>query len=101
MAGFVPNDGNASSFFNRPNIAARVRELVANAAAECGVTKETLTGEAEMNRLAALARGDIGKANDAVMIKAKLHGLIQERREHGGKDGGPIQVVAEVRWKSP
>jgi hypothetical protein len=36
---------------------------VANSAAECGVTKETLTAEAEVHRTMALLAGDIGKAN--------------------------------------
>jgi hypothetical protein len=100
MAGFVPNDGNASSFFNRPKIAARVAELVANAAVQCGVTKETLTAEAEMHRVIALQRGELRAANDALIAKAKLHGLIQERHAVGGSNGGPVEVVVGLCWKS-
>ena len=102
MAGFVPNDGNASSFFNRPNIAARVAELVAAGAARCAVTKDSLTVEAEVSRITALRDGEYRAANEAILIKARLHGLIQDRLAVGGSKGeGPVKVVHEICWLPP
>jgi hypothetical protein len=48
----------------------------------------------------ALLAGDIGTANNALVTKAKLHGLIQERHAHGGTGGGSIEVVVGLCWKS-
>jgi hypothetical protein len=66
------------------------------------VTKETLTAEAEVHRTMALLAGDIATANSALVTKAKLHGLIQERHAHGGdKPGEPVKVIHELRWLEP
>src|SRR5258705_356073 len=92
-AGFSADNGNASRFFARPDVGARLHHLLVHHAAECAVTKETLTVEAEMHRVIALQMGELRAANEALMTKAKLHGLIQERHSVGGANGGPVEVV--------
>ena len=46
-AGFSADTGNATHFFGRSDVGSRLQYLMAHHAAECGVTKETLTAEAE------------------------------------------------------
>jgi hypothetical protein len=40
------------------------------------VTWHRLTAEAELNRITALRHGQLGAANQALLIKARVHGLI-------------------------
>ena len=67
----APNDSNAARLFRK-----RLAEIVAKGAARCAVTWRSLTAEAELTRLTALQRGELGAANKALLIKARLHGLI-------------------------
>src|SRR6266446_3550585 len=61
-AGFSADNGNASRFFARPDVGARL----VHHAAECRVTKEALTVEAEMHRVIALQMGELRAANEAL-----------------------------------
>lgn len=82
-AGYVRNDGNACSMAARPDIQARLMELKGRAAERASVTVESLLGEAEEIRAAALADGEFSAAIAAVREKGILSGKRVERSEHG------------------
>jgi phage terminase small subunit len=54
------------------------------------VTVDSLTAELEEARELAKATKQSATLVAATLGKAKLHGLIVEKNEHTGKDGGPI-----------
>ncbi|MDR6632358.1 hypothetical protein J2X72_001142 [Phyllobacterium sp. 1468] len=92
-AGFKPHRGNASRLSANENIVARVTELQSQSAERAAVTVESLTDELEEARQLAMAdEKGASAAVAAVMGKAKLHGLLIEKNEHTGKNGGPIQT---------
>lgn len=77
---------------NNPNVATRVIELQAEASERALVTVLSLTQELEEARALALQEGQPSAAVSASMGKAKLHGLLVDKAEHTGKDGGAIQL---------
>jgi phage terminase small subunit len=89
---------NASRILAKPRVAERVVELQAEARERSLVTVECLTEELEQARLLAMAdEKGASAAVAAIMGKAKLHGLLVERREHSGPNGGKF----EVEWMPP
>lgn len=96
-AGYKANRGNATRMKANESICQRVDELLGKAAEKTLVTIESITDELELAR--AHAMSDPKGASAAVaaaMGKAKLHGLIVDKQEHGGPNGGPIPIT-EVR----
>ena len=72
----------------KPAVAARIDALFREAAAtsaevgqDAGVTIESLTEELEAVRLACMAFGQAGSAVQAILAKAKLHGLTVDRQD--------------------
>ncbi len=82
IAGFKPNDGNASKLASRPEVQARVKEITGKGADRAAVTIESLIREAGELQDAAKAEGQISAAVAALTAKAKLAGLWIERGEH-------------------
>jgi hypothetical protein len=90
-AGFSPNTGNCSTLRNKPNVAARIDELLQcrqdvvleKIAAEIEVTRETLLDELEEARLIAINAKNSSAAAQCSMGKARICGLIIDRREVG------------------
>jgi hypothetical protein len=74
--GFAPNDSNAARFLGRRETGKRLAKIVAKGAGRCAVTWLRLTAEVELNRITALRQGQLGAANQALIIKARLHGLL-------------------------
>lgn len=92
-AGFKPNRGNATRLKANESVSDRVKELQAQGAERALVSIESLTEELEEARRLAMAdEKGASAAVAAVMGKAKLHGLLVEKNEHTGKNGGPIQT---------
>lgn len=85
----------ANRLLNNPNIALRVVRLQEEHRQRHNVTVDLLTTEYDEVRLLALADKQFAPANTAITGKAKLHGLIVDRNEHTGKDGGPIVVATK------
>ncbi len=56
-----------------------------------GVTRETIAAQLDEDRQLAREVGQAGAAVAASTAKAKLFGLMLDRHEHTGRDGGPIQ----------
>lgn len=86
---------NASKLLADANVALMVKTLRAKADERCMVTVLSLTEELEEARALALQEGQPSAAVSASMGKAKLHGLLVDKAELAGKDGGAI--IAEVR----
>lgn len=80
------------------NVSVRVSELQAKAAERHEITVDDLVRELEEARIAA---STAEKPQAAAMVaatlgKAKLLGLIVDRQELGGKDGGPVETVTRI-----
>lgn len=82
----------ASELLADGKVKVRVQELQAQAAERALVTVQSLTQELEEARALALQEGQPSAAVSASMGKAKLHGLLVDKAELTGKDGGAIQM---------
>ena len=92
-AGYKGDRTAASRLSTNVNIVDRVKELQSEGAERTLVSIESLTDELEEARRLAMAdEKGASAAVAAVMGKAKLHGLLVEKNEHTGKNGGPIEV---------
>src|SRR5262249_36879372 len=87
LAGYKKNDGNASRLKSNEKLTARVNELVertaANAAARAEVTVVSLLNELEEARKQAVEINQPSAAVSAIVAKAKVAGLIVDRKEVG------------------
>lgn len=92
-AGYKPSRSAASRLSTNVNIERRVAELQGRAAKKVEVTLESLLNELEEARTLAMGEKQTSAAVSATMGKAKLTGLLIEKREHTGRNGGPIQTV--------
>ena len=82
-AGYVKNFGNCIRLKGNERVAARVAELQHCGAARAEVSVASLLDELEEARKLALKRGQASAAVAATMGKAKILGLIIDRREVG------------------
>lgn len=82
----------ACELLKNGNVAVRVAELQQEHQEKHRVTVQTITEE--LNEIALLAKADkqFSPAVAAITNKAKLHGLMVEKKEVTGKDGGPIET---------
>jgi len=80
----------AHELASNPNVSTRVIELQAAAAERCIVTVASITQELEEARSLALQEAQASAAVSASMGKAKLHGLIVDKGELTGKNGGAL-----------
>ncbi len=76
----------ARTVLEKPAVAARIDALFREAAAasrerDLAVSVESLTEELEAVRLASMVFGQAGSAVQAIMAKAKLHGLTVDRQD--------------------
>ena len=74
----------ASILFNLPHVTVRVIELQAIHAERHNVTVDTITAELEENRELAIEEKQSAAATAATMGKAKIHGLVTDKKEHSG-----------------
>lgn len=81
LAGFKANRGNAARLNANEVVLARLRELQAETATAAVVTATELSDQLEAIRVAAVAANQLGAAAQAVMGRAKLHGLIIDKAE--------------------
>lgn len=85
----------ASKLLSTPKVDLRIKALQAKHAQRHEVTVDDLVKELEEARSLAKDIGQASAAVSATMGKAKLLGLVVEKTEQTGKDGGPI--VHDVR----
>lgn len=86
-AGYKPNDGHAARLAGNGRIKGRVAEIQAKVAARAVVTVHSLVEELEEARALALEEKQTAAAVSASLGKAKLLGLVVERRHHSGAVG--------------
>jgi hypothetical protein len=86
-AGFIGDKGNASRLKARPDVAGRLAELQAEIAAETTVTVQGLLNELEEARKKATDLKQLSAAIKAIDSKAKLSGLLIEKKQI--EVGGP------------
>lgn len=88
-AGYKPDRGAATRLSAK--ISARVDALKARAAEKVEVTVADIARQLDEDRELARSLGQTGAAVSASLGKAKVLGLIVERQELTGKNGGPIE----------
>lgn len=91
IAGYKPNRGNASTLKAKQNIEARVSEILNRGAERAECTVASIIDELEEARSLANRIEQPSPMVAASMGKAKVAGLLVDKTEHTGKDGGPIE----------
>lgn len=86
---------NATALMDNNKVATRIEILQLRHQKRHDVTIDSITEELHESRLLATADRQHSAAISASLGKAKLHGLIVEKNEHMGKDGGPIVVATK------
>lgn len=94
-AGYKPDDGNAASLANRPEVQARVQEITGRGALRAEVTVASILSELDEVRELAIGLEQPAPAVSAIMGKAKVAGLLIDKAELSGKDGGPIVMATD------
>lgn len=101
-AGMKPASINrkAKELMDNGKIAARVEQLQSKAVERHEITLDDLIRELEEARVAASTseKPQAAAMVAATMGKAKLLGLVTDKQEWAGKDGGPIQQSLSVRF---
>jgi hypothetical protein len=101
LAGYKANDGNCIRLKGNERVSARVKELVertaANAAARAQVTVESILNELEDARKQAAEINQPSAAVSAIVAKAKVAGLIVDRKEVGKPGEFESMNVDELR----
>ena len=87
----------ASQLLGQGKIAVRVAELQSEHRARHSITIDSLTEDLENDRQLAHTEGQAGAAVSATLGKAKLHGLLKDKVEASGPEGGPIDLT--VLWR--
>jgi phage terminase small subunit len=96
IAGYKPSEPNASRLTSNEKVQARVQELLGKAAERTLVTIDSITKQLNDDRSAARGFKQAGAMVSASLGIAKIHGLIKDKHEHTGADGGPIQTENTV-----
>jgi phage terminase small subunit len=87
LAGFKPNESHASRLVANGKVAERVAELKAVAAEKAAVTAADIARQLDEDREFARQLEAPAAAVSATMGKAKVLGLIIEKRDHTSSDG--------------
>lgn len=90
-AGYKPSDQHASRLVRNGKVAARVLELKERAAVRAEITAADIARQLDEDREFAREKGQSAAAVSATLGKAKLLGLMPDRLEHTGRNGGPIE----------
>lgn len=77
--------------FALPHVAARVLELQKEHKERHNVTIDSITKELDEAKDLAKDEKQAAAMTSAILGKAKLHGLITDKKEVTGKNGGPIK----------
>ena len=90
LAGYNDNDSNAARLNGNERVSARIMELLEDGAQKTVTTVASIITELEEAREVAKTVEQPASMVAASMGKAKVAGLLADRFEHTGKDGGPI-----------
>lgn len=93
-AGYSPKTAKSvgSENLTKPDIAAAIAKFQQKVAKKAEISIQSLADELEEARAIAIADRASSAAVAATMGKAKLFGLIVEKKQHSGPNGGPIPV---------
>ena len=91
LAGYKPSEPNASRLTRDDKVAARVAEILERSAIRAEITIATILAELEEARELARKIEQPGPMVSASMGRAKVAGLLVDRTELTGKNGGPVQ----------
>ena len=103
-AGYAPSEQNACRLTSSDKVQARVTELQERAAIRTEITVASIT-----ERLLAIAmKGEAGTdapllsvARASLMDAAKLNGLVVDKAELAGKNGGPFESKVTIELVRP
>ena len=98
-AGYSPSRGNAARLRSNESVQKRLAELQGMAATSADVTVDTLVRELESARIVAMTQGNPSAAIAATIGKAKLLGLMVERKEKGAPGDFDIANRIISRWR--
>jgi len=99
LAGYKANDGNAIRLKGNERLLARVQELLGRSAARAEVTVASILNELEEARKLAAEINQPSAAVAATLGKAKVAGLIVDRKEVGHEHKIVALSPEEVRMK--
>ena len=92
---------SATELLENPTITTRLDELRSEHRKRHDVTVDSITDEYEQARELGMENGQVSAAVAAITGKAKLHGLMIEKKEHTGPNGTPLSppqlVVIEAK----
>ncbi len=88
----------ASAMLADGKVQTRLSEIQAAACERNNVTIDSITAELEEARSLALTEKQSSAAVSASMGKAKLHGLLVDKQEQSGPDGGALQVHNRIEY---
>ena len=91
-AGYKPNPQNAGRLTKNDDIQARVKELQGLGAIKTIDTIASIAEELNQLKLEAIRNMQVSAGVAAVMGKAKVLGLLIDKQELSGKDGGSIEI---------
>lgn len=99
QAGYAANRGNAVRLKTKESVQKRLVELQGMAAEDADVTVDTLVRELESARVVAMTQGNPSAAVAATLGKAKLLGLMVERKEKGAPGDFDVAGRIVARWR--
>lgn len=100
LAGYNYNEGAPYRLAENVRVKRRLNEITKGLAMKTRVTVETITSELDRIAAGAEAAQQFGAASGAVVAKAKLHGLLIDRKESGGPgDFSTLTSVEDVLAK--
>lgn len=97
LAGYVENDGNSIRLKGNERIAARVKELQEAAAERVEITIHDIADQLDEDRVFAKECKAPSACVSATMGKAKVLGLVVDKNELTGKNGGAIETASSDR----
>jgi len=96
-AGYKPDNGAPYRLSEKARIKERIAKLTIGLAMQTRVTVETISSQLDEDRAFAVRVEQAGPALNATIAKAKLHGLIVDRKETGQPgDFAALQTADEV-----
>lgn len=100
-AGYAENRGNAARLKANERVMSRVAEILERAAVRTEITVASITDRL----LAIAAKGEVSTeapllsvARASLMDAAKLNGLVTDKQELTGANGGPVDASVTVKF---
>ncbi len=103
-AGYKPDDGAAARLSGNVRVKARVTELKERAAARTEITVAGITERLLKIATKGEASSDapmLSVARASLMDAAKLNGLVIDKGQLSGPDGGPINASIKIEFVEP